>query len=124
MSTISCSFHFDFTHALVIKGLGRSVPFRISRTQTTANMPADGLTSIPTLEQKHNGVPARLLHKARRAKSLIQDIATKPVRPRQRLPVIPQGIERSRFFRAIDELAKELGDENIEVNDKPLDDGW
>lgn len=87
-------------------------------------MPTDGLTSIPTLEQKHNGVPARLLHKARRAKGLIQDIATKPLRPRQRLPVIPQGIEPSRFFQAIDELAKELGDENVEVNDKPLDDGW
>ncbi len=87
-------------------------------------MPTDELDSIPTLEQKHNGVPARLLHKAHRAKALIQGIATKPLRPRKRLPVIPQGIDRSRFFLAIDELSKELGNENVQVNDKPLDDGW
>ncbi|KAH2559331.1 hypothetical protein KXV70_002293 [Aspergillus fumigatus] len=87
-------------------------------------MPADGLAAIPTLEQKHNAVPARLLHKARRAKGRIQDIATKPLRPRQRWPVVPQGIERSRFFLALDELAKELGNDHVEVNDKPLDDGW
>jgi hypothetical protein len=87
-------------------------------------MPADEPDSIPTLEEKHNGVPARLLHKAHRAKALIQDTATKPLRPRQRLPVIPQGIERSRFFLAIDELSTQLGSKNVEVNDKPLDDGW
>lgn len=92
--------------------------------QPTAIMPADGLAAIPTLEQKHNAVPARLLHKARRAKGRIQDIATKPLRPRQRWPVVPQGIERSRFFLALDELAKELGNDHVEVNDKPLDDGW
>lgn len=87
-------------------------------------MPAGRFDSIPTLEQKHNGVPVRLIHKARRAKALIQDIATKPLRPRQRLPVIPQGIDRPRFLVAIDELTKQLGDENVEVNDKPLNDGW
>lgn len=87
-------------------------------------MSLDNLASIPTLEQKHNGVPARLLHKARRAKALIQDIATKPLRPRQRLPVAPQGIEPSQFFQAVDELSRELGNENVEINDRPLDDGW
>lgn len=87
-------------------------------------MSSDKRTSIPTLEEKSNGVPARLLHKAHRAKALIQDIATKRLQPRQRLPVIPQGIDRSRFSQAIDELLRELGNENVEVNDKPLDDGW
>ncbi|KAF3387326.1 Vanillyl-alcohol oxidase [Penicillium rolfsii] len=87
-------------------------------------MSSDKFASIPTLEQKHNGVPERLLHKAHRAKALIQGIATKPVRPRQRLPVVPQGIERQQFFLALDELSTELGNENIEINDKPLDDGW
>ncbi|KAJ5377209.1 uncharacterized protein N7496_004618 [Penicillium cataractarum] len=87
-------------------------------------MSSDKLAPIPTLEQKHNGVPSRLLHKAHRAKALIQDIATKPLRPRQRLPAVPQGIERSQFFLAIDELSREIGNENVEINDKPLDDGW
>lgn len=87
-------------------------------------MPPGKLTSIPTLEQKHNGVPARLLDKALRAKGLIQDVATKALRPRQRLPVIPQGIKQARFFLAIDEISRELGNTNVEINDKPLDDGW
>jgi hypothetical protein len=38
--------------------------------------------------------------------------------------VIPQGIQRSRFLVAIEELTEQLGDENVEVNDKPLHDGW
>ncbi|KAJ5936004.1 hypothetical protein N7454_005302 [Penicillium verhagenii] len=63
--------------------------------------------SIPTLEDKHNGTPARLLHKAYRAKGLIQDIATKEPQARKRLPI-----------------SRELGNENVEINDKPLDDGW
>jgi hypothetical protein len=80
--------------------------------------------SVPTLEEKHNGVPARLLHKAYRAKGLIQDIATKEPRTRKRLPVLPQGIEKTRFFLAIDEISRDLGNDNVEINDKPLDDGW
>jgi hypothetical protein len=80
--------------------------------------------SVPTLEEKHNGVPARLLHKAYRAKGLIQDIATKEPRARKRLPVLPQGIEKTRFFLAIDEISRDLGNDNVEINDKPLDDGW
>jgi hypothetical protein len=78
----------------------------------------------PTLEQKHNGVPARLLHKAQTAKTLIQDIATKKTKPRQRLPAIPQGIERERFVKALEELAGDIGKEHVQVNDKPLEDGW
>ncbi|KAJ5890035.1 hypothetical protein N7504_010845 [Penicillium tannophilum] len=79
---------------------------------------------IPTLEEKHNGVPAHLLHKAYRAKGLIQNIATKKPQARKRLPVIPQGIEKSRFFLAINEISTEIGNKNIEINDKQLDDGW
>lgn len=78
----------------------------------------------PTLEQKHNGVPARLLHKAQRAKTLIQDIATKKTKARQRLPVVPQGVERDRFVLALGELANDIGKEHVQVNDKPLEDGW
>ncbi|KAJ5618603.1 hypothetical protein N7528_006714 [Penicillium herquei] len=80
--------------------------------------------AIPTLEEKHNGVPPRLIHKAHRAKGLIDNIATKEPKARKRLPVIPQGIERTRYFLAIDEISQDLGKENVEINDKPLDDGW
>ncbi|KAJ5385551.1 aryl-alcohol oxidase [Penicillium concentricum] len=87
-------------------------------------MASKRLPLTPTLDQKHNGVPARLLGKAQRAKSLIQTVATKVPRARQRLPVIPQGVERAQFFRAIDELSTELGSAHVEINDKPLNDGW
>jgi len=87
-------------------------------------MSSKNCPSIPTLEEKHNGVPVRLMHKAHRAKGLIQDIATKEPQARKRLPVIPQGIERARFFLAIDEISKDLDKENVVINDKPLNDGW
>ena len=40
------------------------------------------------------------------------------------LPVLPPGVSRSKFNSAIDELKKSIGAENVELNDKPLVDGW
>ena len=40
------------------------------------------------------------------------------------LPVLPPGISRSKFNTAIEELKKAIGAENVELNDKPLIDGW
>ncbi|RFU35028.1 hypothetical protein B7463_g1275, partial [Scytalidium lignicola] len=84
----------------------------------------DALTETPLLSEKHSGIPANLLSKAQKAKALIYETRTKPTSTRQRLPVIPQGVEKSKFFQAIDELTKELGLENVNLNDKPLIDGW
>uniref|UniRef100_A0A093Y2F0 Vanillyl-alcohol oxidase n=1 Tax=Talaromyces marneffei PM1 TaxID=1077442 RepID=A0A093Y2F0_TALMA len=78
-------------------------------------MSSGRVSLTPTLEQKHNGVPARLLHKAQRAKSLIHDIATKKTKARQRLPVVPQGIDRDRFVRALEELANDIGKEHVQI---------
>lgn len=81
-------------------------------------------SDIPTLAEKHSGISAKLLDKARDVKKDTFEKRTKPLNERQRLPVIPQGIERDKFFEALDELRNEIGAANVELNDKPLRDGW
>ena len=90
-------------------------------------MSTTSIPETPTLSQVHSGIPARLLDKARRAKSLIYNSRTKLTAPRTgpQLPVIPQGVSRLTFDRAIQELGNQLGAENVELNDKPSkNDGW
>lgn len=82
------------------------------------------ISEIPLLSEKHSGIPQNLLGKAQKAKSLIYETRTKETNTRQRLPVIPQGVEKEAFTRALDELGEQFGKENVEVNDKPLVDGW
>lgn len=81
-------------------------------------------SDIPTLSQKHSGIPEHLLDKARKQKKDAFDIRTKLVNERQRLPVLPQGIDENKFHQALDELRKELGSEHVELNNKILVDGW
>jgi hypothetical protein len=84
----------------------------------------EGTSKIPLLGEKHSGIPANLLAKAQKAKALIYGTRTESTNTRQRSVVIPQGIEKTRFLAALDELGGLLGQENVEVNDKPLVDGW
>jgi hypothetical protein len=84
----------------------------------------DRSSTVPLLSQKHSGIPENLLDKAEKGKALIYETRTKSPGIGQRLPVIPQGIEQARLFQAIEELGQTLGVENVEVNDKPLVDGW
>lgn len=81
-------------------------------------------SDVPTLPGTHSGIPVYLLDKAREAKEGIFEGRTKPQNERQRLPVVPQGIERDDFLAALSELEKQLGAAHVEVNDKPLKDGW
>lgn len=81
-------------------------------------------TDIPTLPQKHSGIPEHLLEKARQQKKDAFDVRTKLVNERQRLPVLPKGIDEKKFHGALDELRNTLGSEHVELNDKPLIDGW
>lgn len=81
-------------------------------------------TEVPTLSQKHSGIPDHLLDKARKAKQDAFNVRTKLVNERQRGLAIPKGIEKDKFYEALDELRKELGSEHVELNDKPLIDGW
>ena len=84
------------------------------------------IPEIPTLSQSHSGIPARLLHKARKAKALIHNGRSTPAASElPRLPVIPQGISRPTFEKAIVELSSQLSSENVSIVDKiPQDDGW
>jgi len=81
-------------------------------------------SDVPTLPGTHSGIPTYLLDKARSAKAGVFDGRTKPVRERQRLPVVPQGIERDDFLAALADLKEQLGSEFVEMNDKSLKDGW
>ena len=85
------------------------------------------IPETPTLSQIHSGIPSRLLGKARKAKELIYKTRTKPdaLNNQPKLPVIPQGVSKSTFDKAIAELSSKLGNDNVEVIDKPpKEDGW
>lgn len=86
-------------------------------SQTSASDP-------PTLRNKYSGIPERLLDKARKAKQLVYQNQSKPISNRSCLPVVPLGISQPAFSNAIAELQDHLGDSNVVINDKPLDDGW
>lgn len=81
-------------------------------------------SDVPVLPETHSGIPKYLLDKARNAKETVFETRTKPINSRRRLPVIPLGIERDKFLEALDDLRGQLGAQNVEVNDKPLRDGW
>ncbi|KAH8899922.1 FAD-linked oxidase-like protein [Thozetella sp. PMI_491] len=81
-------------------------------------------SNVPLLPGTHSGLPGYLLEEAQRVKNVIFETRNKPQNARQRLPVVPQGIEPDRFFEALDDLRGQLGAEHVELNDKPLRDGW
>lgn len=81
-------------------------------------------SDVPLLSEKHSGIPGFLLEKARKAKAGVFETRTKPKASRNRLPVIPHGIDEQAFSDALGELGRQLGQENVERNDKPLRDGW
>jgi hypothetical protein len=81
-------------------------------------------TSVPLLSEKHSGIPEWLLDKAREAKAHALSVTTKIDSTEPRVVAYPQGIETHVFDKAIDELGKEIGTENVVLNDQPLKDGW
>lgn len=77
--------------------------------------------------EKHDGVPVRLEAEAERAKNMIHSSRTLPPSiPRQdsTAPRLPPAMSRQAFDVAIEDIRQSLGKENVEVNDKPLVDGW
>lgn len=73
----------------------------------------------------YSGIPARLLPKALKEKSRLQSNRTKDEgTQRKRDVAIPAGISKHTFLQALEELSEKLGRENVELNDKPLKDGW
>jgi hypothetical protein len=80
---------------------------------------------IPTLASKHSGVPARLEKEAAEGKERLYLRRTLPnSTPRQSPLRLPPNISRDQFDVAIDALTKSLGAKALELNDKPLVDGW
>ncbi|KAI1324843.1 vanillyl alcohol oxidase [Xylariaceae sp. FL0255] len=79
---------------------------------------------VPLLSDHHSGIPDFLLEKAQRAKAQALAVTTKPQGTKERVLAYPQGIEHEVFNDAIQKLTSLLGMENVEINDKPLVDGW
>ena len=80
--------------------------------------------SIPDLQSRYSGVPQRLLEEAVIAKAKLLSQKTVPDSVPRRRTTLPPGVSRNDFERAIGDLKNALGERNVEMNDKPLVDGW
>ncbi|XXH02587.1 hypothetical protein Hte_008965 [Hypoxylon texense] len=83
------------------------------------------LSVIPSLQEKHSGAPKRLSQEAQDVRARLFSNRTLPVsRPRKGPVRLPPDVSPEEFETAVKELRGEIGDENVEVNDKDLVDGW
>lgn len=83
------------------------------------------LNVIPSLQEKHSGAPARLSQEAQSLRARLFANRTLPVsRPRKGPVRLPPDVSSEDFETAVKELQAAIGDENVEVNDKALVDGW
>ena len=82
--------------------------------------------STPTLEEKHSGVPTRLVEQAKRAKGLLSSRRQVPATSdtQNRTLHLPPYTSREKFDGAIAQLKKAVGDAWVHINDQPLVDGW
>lgn len=80
--------------------------------------------AIPDLDTVYSGVPTRLANEAVAAKSRLDSQRTVEESSVRKAVSLPPGIGKDEFDRAIKELKSSLGAENVEINDKPLIDGW
>ncbi|TFK47732.1 FAD-linked oxidase-like protein [Heliocybe sulcata] len=90
---------------------------------------ADALTDLPPtplFPATHSGIPERYVEQCKESKARIYSNKTLPPSvPRAgELPVLPPDVDRDTFNKAIAELKESLGKEHVELNDKPLVDGW
>ena len=83
-----------------------------------------GQSPIPRLATKYSGVPERLAQEAIAAKARLYSHKTLPDSVPRRRTALPPVIGREDFDQAVLELKSALGDDNVELNDKPLADGW
>lgn len=80
---------------------------------------------VPTLASKHSGIPHRLLNEAKSAKERTDSLKTLPTSVPRRAPLIlPPDTTQKKFDAAIAALRGFLGENIVELNDKPLVDGW
>lgn len=85
----------------------------------------DHSKGIPSLSQIHSGVPERLANEAIAAKSRLLSQKTVPDSvPRRKPHSLPPDVDQATFDSAIEQLKVSLGNDNVQVNNKPLEDGW
>jgi hypothetical protein len=80
----------------------------------------------PLLSDKYSGVPKRLAGEAKRAKKLLysnKNVDESKSRSKE-VPVLPPDVTREAFNAAIADLKNIIGEQLVEINDKPLVDGW
>ncbi len=82
-------------------------------------------SKVPTLTTKHSGIPARLKNEADAAKERLYSLKTLPDSvPRKSNVRLPPNTSKESFETAIAALTKLLGSDGVELNDRPLVDGW
>ncbi|KAG4418763.1 hypothetical protein IFR04_008125 [Cadophora malorum] len=81
------------------------------------------LSPPPSLNEKYSGIPLNLLEKAKSAKAKVYENQTKKIAQRKGL-ALPPGISQKALLSALSELATHLGQEHVQLNDLPFDDGW
>lgn len=82
-------------------------------------------SKVPTLTTTHSGIPARLKSEADAAKGRLYSLKTLPDSvPRKSNVRLPPNTSQETFETAIAALTKLLGKYGVELNDKPLIDGW
>lgn len=83
------------------------------------------ISQIPTLSSSHSGIPIRLEKEAGIAKEKAYSLRTLPESvPRQYPLKLPPNTTQEKFDIAITELRSLLREDGVELNDKPLVDGW
>ncbi|KAH6708778.1 glycolate oxidase [Leptodontidium sp. MPI-SDFR-AT-0119] len=89
-----------------------------------SKIPNGASGQIPTLATKHSGVPVRLAQEAVEVKAALYASKTVAESTPRTKTALPPGVTQDAFDKAILELKHSLGSENVELNDKPLVDGW
>ena len=80
--------------------------------------------AIPSLSSRYSGVPDRLVKEAVAAKERLFSQKTSYESSTRANLVLPPGTSQDTFDKAIAQLRTSLGQEHVELNDKPLVDGW
>lgn len=82
-------------------------------------------SKIPTLPSSHSGIPIRLEKEAQNSKEKAYAHKTLPDSVPRQFPVkLPPNTNQQQFDIATTELRQLLGENGVEINDKPLVDGW
>lgn len=80
--------------------------------------------AIPSLSDIYSGVPERLKQEAVAAKERLFSQKTPYESHKRAKLALPPGVDQPSYDKAITELKQALGKDNVELNDKPLVDGW